>query len=81
MFEHEHFNETDGAAALGICESLLLALIDLKVISETAAHDLLDDVVATHTSAAKLSPEPEKHLSIVRIVNQMLGRGQIRLAE
>lgn len=79
MADHEHFNESDGAAAIGICESLLLALIDLKVISEQAAHDLLDDVASTHTSAAALSSAPEKHLAVVKTVKRMLGRGQIKL--
>lgn len=76
MFEGEHFNETNGAAAIGICESLILALIDLKVITEQAAHDLLSDVIATHTAAAMVSPVPEKHLAVVRTVERMmLGKG------
>ena len=37
-----------GMAALGICESLLLALTDLKIISERDARDLLTDVATTH---------------------------------
>jgi hypothetical protein len=34
MTERARFNEADGMAALGICESLLIALTELKVISE-----------------------------------------------
>ena len=45
MTEHARFDDSDGAAALGICESLLLALTDLKVISEKDVRDLLTDVV------------------------------------
>ena len=33
MTEHARFNEAQGRAALGICESLLIALTELKVIS------------------------------------------------
>ncbi len=82
MVEHELFNQSDGAAAIGICESLLLALIDLKVISEQVARDVLDDVAATHTAAAALSPVPEKHHAVVRIVEKMLiGKVQPKLDE
>ena len=34
MTKQAHLNEADGMAALGICESLLIALTELKVISE-----------------------------------------------
>ena len=37
MSEHARFTDADGVAALGICESLLLALTDLKIISEENA--------------------------------------------
>jgi hypothetical protein len=65
------FNDSDGTAALGICESLLLALIDLQVISETVAHDLLADVVTTHTQAAAISPTPGTHQAIVASVHRI----------
>ena len=50
-----------GSAALGICESLLLALTDRKLIPEKDARDLLTDVVTTHgeaETAAAASDEP-----------------------
>lgn len=82
MAQFEYSNETDGTAAIGICESLLLALIDLKVISEQVAYDVLADVVSTHTEAASISPSPEKHLAVVRAVNRLLvGKGQTKLGE
>jgi hypothetical protein len=34
MTQHFQPNEADGSAALGICESLMLALTDSKIISE-----------------------------------------------
>jgi len=72
MTEHARFDEADGAAALGICESLLLALTDLKIISEKHAQDLLTDVVTTHREAAAASPAPAKHRAVVEIVERML---------
>ena len=59
-------------AALGICESLLLALTDLKVISQKDARDLLTDVVTAHTEAAGSSLSPERHQAVVAIVQRIL---------
>ena len=42
----------NGAAALGICESRLLALTDLKVISDEDVRGLLTDVATANTEAA-----------------------------
>jgi hypothetical protein len=82
MDEHHHFNASDGAAAMSIVESLLLALIDLKVISEQVAHDLLDDVISTHSAAAAVSPVPEKHLAVVTTVRRLLnGKGPTKIGE
>ena len=54
-------NAAEGMAALGICESLLLALTDLKIITEEDARDLLADVVTTHNDAATASLTPERN--------------------
>jgi hypothetical protein len=76
------FDGSDGTAALAICESLLLALIDLKVISQQVAHDLLTDVVTTHADAAALSPTPEPHQAVVQSVQRIqLGMGASKLEE
>ncbi len=61
-----------GWAALSICESLLVALTDLKVISEEEARDLLTDVVATHTEAAIGSKTPERHQEVIAIIERIL---------
>jgi hypothetical protein len=63
--------QSSGTAALGICESLLLALVDLKVLDQQAADDLLSDVISTHTGAAPLSSDPDHHLEVVAIVERM----------
>ena len=44
MQQDNRSNGAEGLAALGICESLLLALTDLKVITRQDARDLLTDV-------------------------------------
>jgi hypothetical protein len=72
MTEHARFHDAEGIAALGICESLLLALTDLKIISEKDARDLLTDVATTHHEAATASQTPQKHQAVVEIVQRIL---------
>ena len=60
MTEHARFDDAEGIAALGICKSLLLALTDLKIISEKDARDLLTDVATTHHEAATASQTPRE---------------------
>ena len=72
MTQHPRLNDADGMAALGICESLLLALTDLKVISEKDARALLTDVATTHNEAAAASQTPERHQAVVDIVRRIL---------
>jgi hypothetical protein len=79
MADQARFDGADGMAALGICESLLLALTDLKVISETDVRDLLTDVATTHNEAAAASELPEKHQAVVEIVQRILtGKNGVR---
>ena len=72
MTERVPLNDAEGMAALGICESLLLALVDLKIISEQDACDLLTNVATTHQQAADVSPTPEKHRAVVEIVHRIV---------
>jgi hypothetical protein len=79
MTDHARLHDADGTAALGICESLLLALTDLKIISEQDARDLLTDVATTHTEAAATAQAPENHKAVVRILQRILaGKNGVR---
>jgi uncharacterized protein YuzB (UPF0349 family) len=79
MTEDARFNHAEGMAALGICESLLLALTDGKIISAQDAHELLTDVVTSHSEAAKASRTPERHRAVVEIVQRILaGKNGVR---
>ena len=49
MTQPIRFADAEGLAALGICESLVLALTDLKIISDQDARNLLGVVASTHT--------------------------------
>ena len=50
--------DAEGLAALGICESLVIALTDLKIISDKDAREILSDVATTHTIAAAAASDP-----------------------
>lgn len=72
MKEVAGLTDAEGLAALGICESLLLALTELKIISERDARDVLTDVAMTHSEAALLARSPELHQAVVAIVRRIL---------
>jgi hypothetical protein len=79
MTTHVRLNDAEGMAALGICESLLLALTDLKILSEKDARDLLTDVATTHDEAAGVSQIPEQHRAVVAIIQRILaGKSGVR---
>ena len=79
MTEQMGFNDADGSAALGICESLILALTDLKVLNEKDVRDLLADVANAHNEAAATSNSPERHLAVAKIVRRILaGKDGVR---
>lgn len=61
-----------GHAALAICESLLLALTDLKVMTEQDMRDLLSDAAAAHRQAGAGSQSPETHVAVIAIVERIL---------
>lgn len=64
--------DAKGAAALGICESLLIALIDLKIISDANVRDLLTDVMTANVEAGTLSRTPERNQAVVEIVERII---------
>ena len=64
--------DAEGAAALGICKSLLIALTETRVIGEEEARDLLTDVITTHQEAAAGSAAPYKHHAVVAIIERIL---------
>ena len=79
MTEPIRFHGSEGMAALGICESLLLALTDLKIVSEQDARDLLTDVATTHDEAAAASPSSKEHRAVVEIIHRILaGKNGLR---
>lgn len=63
-----------GAAALSICESMLIALQDLKVISAKEANAVLMDAAATHRHAIPVSPNGDEHRAIAELIERLFER-------
>lgn len=66
-----------GMAALSICEALLLAMNDHKLLPEREIVGLLEDAVTTHKNADASKAEHEKHVVIARMINQMIEGGYL----
>lgn len=68
-----------GAAALSICESLLIALNDLKVIGDKDAHAVLKDAIETHRNAIPTSGDPESHRAVAELIEKIMnGKNSVR---
>lgn len=68
-------NDISGTAALSICESLLLALNDRKVLPEKEIVGILRDAAAAHESAAGVGEYAEMHAAVAALINGILAGG------
>lgn len=67
-----------GLAALAISELLLLALSDLKIISEREARGVLEDAAAAHRNGGSSVQDTAVNLAIVAILERIIaGRNSI----
>ena len=73
---------TAGAAALSICESLLIALNDLKIIDDKQTLAVLQDAAETHRNAADGALNPEEHRAIAALIDHIAaGKNSVRSFE
>jgi len=70
-------NEIAGLAALSICESLLLALNDHKVLPEREIVGVLRDAAAAHEFPADAghAADVERHTAVAALINGILAGG------
>ncbi len=68
-------NEVSGAAALSICESLLLCLGDRKILPETEVVGILTDAAAAHQNAYPDDGMTELHEAVASLINGILAGG------
>jgi hypothetical protein len=64
-----------GLAALSICESLLLAPSDLKIMAAKDAGNVLEDAAAAHRNAGVSAQDTVFHLEVVAIIDRIIAGG------
>lgn len=70
-----YHNEYSGIAALSICESLLLALNDGKILPESEIMGVLEDAAATHENAFGPDINVETHRAVAALINHIIAGG------
>ena len=68
-------NSVAGHAALSICESLIIAMRDLKIISQKDARDVLTDAASANREAGEGSKNPELHKDVAKLIERILAEG------
>lgn len=61
-----------GHAALSICESLLLALGELKIVGENDVRGILEDAAATHLGAAGATKDAALQREAAKLIEKLL---------
>ena len=68
-------NDISGAAALGICESLLLCLGDNKILPEAEVIAILEDAIAAHRNAPPDDGMTKMHESVATLITGIIDGG------
>lgn len=58
-------------AALMICESLLIKMVETGMLNPEDARDLLDDAAGAQRSAASLEPDDSAHQAAAGLIDQI----------
>jgi hypothetical protein len=61
-----------GCAALAICESLLLALTELKVLDDKDARGVLEDAATTHRGAESTAADAAVHFAAAQMIERII---------
>ena len=61
-----------GSAALAICESLLLALTELRILDDHDARGVLEDAAAAHRGVESTAPDAAVHNEAAHIIEHIL---------
>lgn len=68
-------SDVAGLAALAICESLLLALNDRKILPETEIMNILADAAAAHTNAPAGPSHAAVHMAVASVIQKIIDGG------
>ena len=72
---NEVTNVASGVAALSICESLLLAMGDLKIMGEKEALGIIEDAAEAHRGVGGSTKDVALHLEVVAILERIITGG------
>jgi len=72
MSDHDTYS---GIAALTICEALLLALNDAKVLPEREIVGVLKDAATTHANAVRTESNSDMHEGVAALINGIIAGG------
>ena len=75
MYPMPRQNEYAGLAALSICESLMLAINDHKLLPERDILDVLRDAADTHTNAINTSDDKDMHKGVADLIHSIIAGG------
>lgn len=64
-----------GIAALSICESLLLALNDARILPENEIMGILEDTALAHENAVGSAADIETHTAVAVLINSIIASG------
>jgi hypothetical protein len=64
-----------GHAALAICESLLLALNDRRILPEQEILGILQDAAAAHENASGTNADPVLHQEVANLIQHIINSG------
>ena len=64
-----------GIAALSICESLLIALSDLKIMATTDTAGILKDAASAHRNAGGTGHDAAMHREVAAIIERIIAGG------
>lgn len=68
-------SDVSGAAALAICESLLLCLGDRKILPETEVIGILEDAIAAHRNAPADDGMTKMHEAVATLIKSIIDGG------
>ena len=68
-------NIAPGLAALSICESILISLQDLKIVSAKEVSAILEDAAEAHRNADQSFQDPALHREVVDLIERIVAGG------
>ena len=71
----EDHTDVDGIAALAICESLLLALNERKILPEREIAGILVDAAAVHANAPPGDGMEATHKAVAAVIQRLIDGG------